>query len=680
MRKAAIAVLGFLMSSAVFLACSGAMAEGLAPEILVDLKTVSDAAMSPDGQYIAYIVRTPRAPDEEPGSAHSEIWVVSTFQRAHRSFVTGPGDAYGAQWSPDGEHIAFLSDRPSTDRSAGAEEDAELGETQVYAISISGGEARQLTSAETSVRGFKWSPDGSHIAFVASDPKTAEEKEAEEGGEDWTVVDKNLKPRRLWSLDVSTREAHRVTTSDISVWDFSWSPGGDRLVISATDLPKTDDSMMFAQLHIVPASGGEPVQLCKTWGKLGPPRWSPDGERIAFRAAVSANDPSTGTIFAVEVPSGEPVNLTPGIEATVTSVRWINKETLAFAAIEGTGTSLYTMGADGEDRRKISKDGLVFFDFSFSADRKQAAVVANSPEHPNELYLWTRGGLFGRGAGDMERLTFLNDVLDGVEFAQQEVVSWTSSDGLEIEGVLIKPLGYQEGTRYPLIVQVHGGPEGVRLNGWTSSYVNWSQCLAARGYVVLMPNFRGSIGRGVDFCKSDHRDLGGMDFQDILSGIDYLVDGGLVEAARVGIGGSSYGGFISGLAATAHSDRFVAAVNHAGIANWFSFTGETDIPYEMCITHWDFWVYDNPVLIWERSPISHVNSPNTPSLIVHGAEDRRVPPGQSWELYTAFKVKGVDTELVLYPREGHGFRERAHQLDYLTRVIGWYDKHLMGGM
>jgi dipeptidyl aminopeptidase/acylaminoacyl peptidase len=663
---------------AILIARADAAAERLTPETLVDLKSVSGAVMSPDGSYIAYTMRIPRSPDEAPGGSHSEIWVVSTFQRTHRAFVTGQGDAHGAQWSPDGTQIAFLSDRPSTDREV--DEDADLGDTQVYAISIDGGEARQLTSSVTSVRSFRWSPDGSHIVYLASDPRTEEEEEKIDAGEDWTVVDKNLKPRRLWALDVATRESHQVTTSDVSVWDYSWSPDGTQLAVTITDLPKVDDSMMFKRLCLVPAAGGDPRLVCETWGKLAVPRWSPDGTRIAFRAAVAANDPSIGTIFVVSMPSGEPVNVTPGIEATITSMDWFDDDKLVFAAIEGCKTSLNTMNADGSDRKTITKDGVVFWGFDFSADRKQAAIVGNARNHPNELFLWTKGGLLSRGVGNMERLTFTNTVLDDVEFGEQEVASWTSSDGVEIEGILIKPVGYEEGERYPLIMQIHGGPEGVRMDGWTSSYVNWSQCLAAKGYVVLMPNFRGSIGRGVDFCRMDHRDLGGQDFQDILSGIDYLVDGGLADGARVGIGGSSYGGFISGLAATAYADRFVAAVNHAGIANWYSFTGMTDIPYEMCITHWDFWIYDNPELIWERSPISHVNTPNVPSLIVHGEQDARVPPGQSWELYTAFKYKGVDTELVLYPREGHGFRERAHQLDYLRRVLAWYDKYLMGTM
>lgn len=679
MRRTARAVMSLALFSALLLAWSGAAAEGLTPEIAVDLKTVSSAVISPDGQYVAYTMRVPRTPDEEVGGDRYEIWVVSTFKRAFRAFVTGPGDAHAPEWSPDGRQIAFLSDRPSTDKDGGDDE-TEMGETQVYGISISGGEARQLTRSATSVRRFMWSPDGTRIAYTASDPKTEEETKKEEAGEDWEVVDKNLKPIRLWSLDVEAREAHRVTTTDISVWDFGWAPDGARLVISATDLPRTDDSYMFKQLYTVPAAGGEPSQVCETWGKVGAPRWSPDGRSIAFRAAVSQNDPSVGTIFVVDAPSGEPRNITPDIQATVSSVRWLDGETLAFTAMEGTKTSLNTIKANGEGRKIIAEDGVVFHDFSFSSNFKQAAVVANSPSHPNELFLWTRGGILSRGVGNMERLTFSNPSLDGIELAPQEVVRWTSVDGVEIEGLLIKPLGYAEGTRYPLVVQVHGGPEGVYLDGWNTAYTRWSQCLAAKGYVVLMPNFRGSIGRGVQFCTSDHGDLGGLDFQDILSGVDYLVSKGMVDAGRVGIGGSSYGGFISALAATAYSDRFAAAVDHAGISNWYSFTGTTDIPYEMCLTHWNFWIYENPELVWERSPIAHVGKANTPTLIVHGAADHRVDSGQGWELYTALKVKGVETELVLYPREGHGFGERAHRLDYMRRALAWYDRYLMGGM
>jgi dipeptidyl aminopeptidase/acylaminoacyl peptidase len=437
---------------------------------------------------------------------------------------------------------------------------------------------------------------------------------------------------------------------------------------------------MFKEIQIVPAAGGAPSPVCDTPGKLGPPKWSPDGGRIAFRAGVSSNDPFAGSIFVVAAPSGEPVNLTPDIEATVAEVDWLDMDTLVFLAFDGTKTTLNKMSPDGGGIKKISKDGPAFTSFSFSEDGNLAALTASTFEHPRELYLWKKGGLFSRGVGSMERLTFSNPGLDAVDLAPQEVVSWTSVDGKEIQGVLMRPLSYQEGTRYPLVVQVHGGPEGVYLDGWTTSFYGWSQCLAAKGYAVLMPNYRGSIGRGVAFSKGDHKDLGGKEFADVLSGVDHLVNLGLVDADRVGMGGTSYGGYMSALAATAHSDRFAATVDHAGISDWNSFTGTTDIPYEMCMVHWDLWVFDDPELCWDRSPIAHVSETNAPVLIVHGRDDHRVDPCQASEFYTALKEKGVDTELVFYPRESHGLSERAHRLDYMNRVLAWFDKHLVGGM
>lgn len=657
-----------------------AAAAGLTPENVVDLKSVSEVAISPDGEHVAYVLRVPRSADEERGQDHREIWVLSTFRGQGRRFVWGSGEAWSPQWAPDGTRIAFMSDRASSDGPTDGGDEDEIAEDQVYVISLSGGEARRVTASKTPVARFEWSPDGKEIAYVAEDPKTEEEKEREEKGEDWTVVDKNLKPRRLWVVDVESGKAREVTTTDISVWDFNWAPDGSRFVVTTTEQPLIDDYYMFQKIQIVPASGGAPAPVCDTPGKLEPPKWSPDGRRIAFRAGVSSNDPFAGSVFVVTAPSGEAVNLTPDIKATVTEVDWLGDDTLVFLAYEGTKTTLNTMNADGGDLKKVSKDGPIFTSFSFSDDGKLAALTASTYENPRELYIWKKGGLFSHGVGSMDRHTFSNPELDEVELAPQEVVRWTSADGTEIEGILMKPLNYAEGTRYPLVVQVHGGPEGAYMDGWTTSFYGWSQCLAAKGYVVLMPNYRGSIGRGVAFSKADHKDMGGMEFMDLISGVDYLVSLGVVDKDRVGMGGTSYGGYMSALAGTAHSDRFVATVDHAGICDWNSFTGTTDIPYEMCMVHWDLWVFDDPKLCWERSPIAHVAKTNSPILIVHGKDDHRVDPCQAREFYTALKEKGVDTELVLYPRESHGLSERAHRLDYMNRVIAWFDKYLMGGM
>jgi len=244
--------------------------------------------------------------------------------------------------------------------------------------------------------------------------------------------------------------------------------------------------------------------------------------------------------------------------------------------------------------------------------------------------------------------------------------------------VLVRPLDESPDTRYPLAILPHGGPEGISFDGWTTRALYPAQVLAARGYVVLMPNYRGSGGRGVAFSKGDHRDLGGKEFLDVIAGIDYLAEQGLVDPDRVGMSGTSYGGYFSALAATKYSDRFKAAIPYAGISNWVSFTGTTDIPYEMSIVHWDTWWFEDPGLAWDRSPLAHVNDSQTATLVGHGMADDRVHPGQSIELYTALRIKGVPTDLVLYPREPHGLLEREHQLDFMRRILEWFDKYLKG--
>jgi dipeptidyl aminopeptidase/acylaminoacyl peptidase len=263
-----------------------------------------------------------------------------------------------------------------------------------------------------------------------------------------------------------------------------------------------------------------------------------------------------------------------------------------------------------------------------------------------------------------------------VRWARQEAIEWTGAEDWTIGGVLTYPLDYVEGQRYPLILQVHGGPEGISLDGWTTSATYPVDILAANGYMVLQPNYRGSAGRGVAFSKADHDDLGGTEYEDVLAGVDALIERGLVDGDRVGTGGWSYGGYFSAWAATRHSERFKAAVVAAGLTNWISFTGTTDIPEEMSIVHWNHYWWDNPQLHWERSPVAHINNAQTATLIAHGTADARVHPEQSIQLYTFLRMKGVPTELVLYPRQPHGLVDRAHQIDFAERVLGWFDKYV----
>jgi dipeptidyl aminopeptidase/acylaminoacyl peptidase len=634
--------------------------QALTPEILVDLQAVGEVAISPAGDEILFTLSVQRREGEDPGPAHSELWLVSAADGEPRRLTSAPGTATDPSWSPDGATITFLSRRT-----------AHHAETQVYALPRAGGEAQPLTRHETSVAAYAWSPDGRHLAFLAPDPKTEEEKKAETEGRDWIVVDEGYKHRRLWLQEVEGEEAHLVFEEDLTVWDVVWAPDSATLVFRASDTPRVDDDMMHSRIYRVAAAGGEPAVLTPTEGKLGPMEVSPDGARLAFLGAAAMNDPLAQSLFAAPMAGGEAVNLMPGYEGSAIDLAWHEAGRVLLLIQESTRVALREVdvaaGAIGADRW-AGPSIPTAMDLHRPSGR--VALPAHAPEHPAELYT------VASGEAAPVRLTRHNPALDGVTLARQEVVAWAGAGGWPMEGILTYPLGYRERQRYPLVLQLHGGPEGIDLHGWSTRPLYPVQILAAEGYVVFQPNYRGSAGRGVAFATANHDDLGGAEFEDVLTGIDHLVAIGLVDPERVGTGGFSYGGYFSAWAATLYTERFRAAVFGAGLSNWISFAGTTDIPVEMSVVHWNSWWFDEPQLHWERSPLAHIQQAATPTLIVTGTEDTRVHPQQSMELYTALRLKGVPTQFVLYPRQPHGLRERAHQLDYMERVLAWFELYL----
>lgn len=658
-------VAGLALLAVLALAPIASAQQVLTPEMIVTLRQATDAQVSPDGSRVLFQVARPRGESERPGGAVPEIWSVTSSGSEPVRFTFGANGDRIARWAPDGRRVAFLSQRPGSDF------------VQVQLIPANGGEASAVTSAENSVLQFKWSPDGSRIAYTVTDPKTKEERDAEAQGRDWTVADRNYKHIGLHVIDVQTKKATRVTTGPLSVHDFDWSPDGGRLLLMAADTPTIDDSFMRLKLLVVPAQGGEPQLLVKTEGKLSHPRWSPDGRSIAWLGATALNDPHPGSVFVMPVSGGTPQNLLKGYEGSAIWLAWQRgaaTPTVIFGAIEKQDTAIYLLNPVDGRRTPLKSDALIMpAEPSFTADGRRMAAVVGTPARPNEVYF----GAAAAGAA-VTRLSNLNPQLDNVRLGEQSIFRWKASDGWDIEGVLVKPVDYKPGQRYPLVVQPHGGPESADLNNWNGTYLRWGQMLAGRGYATLYPNYRGSIGRGVAFSMADHRDLMGKEFQDTLAGIDALVQQGIADPARVGIGGFSYGGYTSAWAATYASERFKAAVMGAGISNLYSMTGTSDIFYESSTVHFDAIMYDNLELYWDRSPLKYIKKANTPLLIVHGAVDPRVPIGQSQEIYTALKWKGVPVEFVTYPREGHGFAERAHQLDYMQRVTQWFDKYLRG--
>ncbi len=635
----------------------------LTPEQVTSLQTVTSVAISPDARWVAYTLAQPRAPEEDTlagGRSYSEVWIVPAAGGAPKAVFQRPTSGGGLTWTPAGELAYSVRGQLLT---VGAQ--CFTGTTAC--------EGRAVAGLPTGVSLVRWSPDGQWIAYllaVAEDPAVVA---ARRRGQDVIVATEVNHPVRLWVRRASGGDAVALTPAGHSAKDYAWAPDSRTLAVQTSEKSDADQDLMYRRIWRVTTAGGEPQLLTRTQGKLGPMAWSPDGTRLAFLGAVSFNDPLAQSVF-VATPGGTAVNVTPDYEGSALWLDWQDARTIRFVAGEGTKTALNTVpAAGGAIARILGRGAEIFQGASFARDGATFAVPASTARHPNEVHV---GNTRDRR---LTRLTNHNAFLATVRLGAQETVTWTARDGWKIEGVLVRPVGVAAGTRPPLAVLPHGGPEGISFDGWITNSLYPAQVLAGAGYAVFMPNYRGSGGRGVAFSKGDHRDLGGREFDDVLDGITYLHDAGAADSARVGISGTSYGGFFSAWAGTRHSERFRLAMPFAGISNWMSFTGTTDIPEEMSVVHWDLNPYEHPLLMWERSPLSYIAKAQTPMIIGQGMADERVHPEQMMELHQGLRLKGVPSELVLYPREPHGLLERQHQLDYMRRILQAFDRYVKPG-
>jgi dipeptidyl aminopeptidase/acylaminoacyl peptidase len=634
---------------------------GLTPEASVGLRVVVDAAISPDGEQVAY-----RLEQEQAG----ELWIVDVAGGTP-SQLSDSGVSPGmARWSADGGKLAWLA-RPSPD-----------SPRQIYMRSrtrAGWGEVAPLPQASAGVSSFQWSPDGSRIAYLAADGESEERARARESGRDWIVFDDPGPRSRLYVIDVATRTSSLVTRAELMVWSFAWSPSGDRFVIGASPGTTDDDRCLHVRPYVVAVGGGVPRLVAETQGMLGQVGWSMDGREITWLGSTDVTDPRAGSLFMTVAEGGSaPRNLTTGYEGTVISMARVpgRDAELAFLAEEGAHTAMHVLDTASLRMRRVGRSREILWGSpTFARDGKTFAVIASAPGHPEEVFA---GRLDGKGG--LRRLTNSNPQLAGVALGAQEVTRWRSRDGSTIEGVLIKPVGHVPGSRYPTVIHVHGGSELAAQNGWNAFGIqestNLGQLLAGRGYAVLYPNYRGSSGRGVEFLRGNRRDVMGREWEDIESGLDHLVDLGVADGARAGIYGFSWGGYAAGWGATWASHRFKAAVAGAGIYDWISEAGTSNTRLHEQRAHWDAPLYEHFPLYLERSPIFHMRKASTPVLLLHGERDPSCPVTQAIEFHTALKWAGVPVELVIYPRQGHYITERAHQLDYMERSLAWFDRYL----
>jgi len=639
-----------------------ASAEGMSLKQLAELRSVGSAVISPDGERIAYTLRVPRKlVDEDNGSAWAELHILDE-DGTDRAFIAGEVNVGSIAWTPDGASVAFLAKRDGD------------AHRRLYAIPADGGEARPLATLESSISSYAFSPDGESVALLAFEPEDAKRKKEKELGFDQYVFEEEWEPRRLYILDLENENAEpEMIEVEGSVQRAEWSPAGDRLALSVTPRELVDDTLMFNRVRIV-STDGEVLGRIENPGKLGSFGWSPSGEHLAMIATESAHDPAAGRLMIAGKNGGDMTNLLPDLMGHVRAVDWMDARTVLFISHEGVESRVGSIGVNGRNERTLLELGGPIWNRLSVSEGGDMALLATTPEHPTEIYR------LDRGDSRADRVTDSNPWLGDVELARQEVVTYEARDGVEIEGMLVYPLDYREGRRYPLILAVHGGPESHYSNGWLTRYSLPAHTAAVDGFFMFFQNYRGSTGRGVEFSMTSQGRYAKEEFDDLVDGVDYLIDEGLVDGDKVGITGGSYGGYASAWGATYYSERFAAAVMFVGISEQFSKFGTTDIPQEMHLVHSRTWPWEDWEMFEQSSPVRHVEKAQTPILIMHGDSDPRVDPRQSEILYRFLTLQDdpPPARLVFYKGEGHGNRRAASRYDYSLRMLRWMNHYLKG--
>jgi dipeptidyl aminopeptidase/acylaminoacyl peptidase len=629
----------------------------LTPEASLNLRSISDLQFSPDGNRLVFVVTEPAKGERRA----RHIWIYEKQSGSIRQFTYSAKSDFFPRWSPDGMQLAFLSDRDE--------------QQQIYAMRANGGEASALTKGKRNVKDFAWSPDGKQIAFLAPDAKTEGEEKKEKDKDDAHVADKEEKHARLWLLTLDTGEAKALTEPKWEVSQAVWHPSGSGLMLGATEHPESDQNTkrifffrLWETLNGERKEVDSMTEVLAPRGPFGNIRIAADGQRMAF-VGCREDGPTPHDLMLAHHGEKGVQNLTgASVDRPVLDYRWSKDGGLLAAVEDGFHTKFIGFTAEGalKDIPAVPANPNAFV----VSDSGEVAFAGQTATTPQELWLWDRNST-------PKQISRLNDSWKQFTLSAPEFYYYKSKSppgGLEIEAALLKPLGYDGKSKLPLIALIHGGPTGA----WHDSIETWGQLLAARGYAVFYPNIRGSSGYGQKFIESNRGDWGGGDYRDVMDGVDDLIARGIADPEKLAIGGWSYGGYMSEWAIT-QTTRFKAAVSGAGLSNLISEYGTEQDPA------YDEWFYgvpyepDKVAGFLNSSPFVHLKNVKTPTLILQGDADEADPPGQSQELYRGLKRYGVETELVVYPREPHGFREEKHLLDRLNRILAWYDKHLKDG-
>ncbi len=643
---------------------SFSMAQGKRPMTIIDLLNVpslSNLQLSTDGTQILYVLAEA---DWEENKRISHIWRVNADGTGSVQLTNGAEGEASPRWSTDGLQVAFIAKR-------GEEE-----EDQVYLLSNEGGEAMPLSSHETAVSSIAWSADGAFVYFLASDPKSEEEKERDEAKDDVFAFDEDYKQRHLWRISVAERTEERMTEGDTSILSYQISRDGKWMTLHRAPTPLYDDSDE-GEVYVMDADGGGAIQLTRNTVAERGARLSPNNSRVLFLSG-SSDDFDTyynGNLFVVSATGGQHRMLLPDMPHDVGSANWsADGRSIYFTANTGVRTELFVVDLATENLQQLTEGDHSIRGWSYGPSSDLHVYGLSTPANAGDV--WTLPA--GEG-GDPTRVTHVFDDLDQeYRLPRQEAIQWKGADGVGVEGLLFYPLDYEQGTAYPLAVKTHGGPassDKFGFGGW-SSYV---QVLAAKGYAVFKPNYRGSTGYGDDFLRDMVGHYYNQAHLDVMTGVDHLIELGIADGDRMVKMGWSGGGHMTNKIIT-HTERFKAASSGAGAVNWISMYAQSDV--RIYRTPWfggTPWQENAPIdAYWDHSPLKDIWKVKTPTIILVGENDVRVPPPQSVELYRALKSNGVPTHLYIAPREPHVWRELRHELFKVNVELDWFEEHAMG--
>ncbi len=624
----------------------------------------TQAVVSPDGKKVAWVEELRDKSGAESGN--SAIFTTTIDGKGPARQITAFSGTARAEsdiaWSPDSRGFAFLSDA------------AKPGQLQLYLQSATGQPAKRLSNVKGFLASPKFSPDGKTIAvlftenatraagpLVAETPETGEIKDA-------------FFEQRLALIDIATGKLRQVSPADTYIYEYDWAPDDLHLVVTSA-LGNGDNNWWIAELSILDAASGLMKSIYKPTLQINFPAWSPDGKSIAFIEGLMSDFGSVGgDIFVMPATGGRPQNLTPERKASASWLTWTKDGKIIAGEYAQGDSSFLSLDLDTAKSSTSKIDSLYHAEdlvstgtwgpsVSVSDDGKISAAVRRSFSAPPEIWAGP--------IGNWKQITQRNKRVTPA-WGQTKSIHW-KSDSYDVQGWLIYPANFDSSKKYPMVVEVHGGPSAAVLSSWPGSG-DFALALAASGYFVLMPNPRGSFGQGEAFTRANVRDFGYGDLRDILSGVDEALKIAPIDSNRLGLTGWSYGGYMTMWAVT-QTSRFKAAMAGAGIANYQSYYGENKIDQWM-IPFFGKSVYDDPDVYAKSSPITFIKQVKTPTLVIVGDSDGECPTPQSYEFWHALKTLGVETQLVVYEHEGHHFVKPEHQRDRIRRTVAWFDAHL----